>query len=1225
MFKKILFVAPLLLYSKLLFSQTDPVFNVPSPNSQALQIFGTFPQSSYTGVPAISVPLYTIKYKNISIPIGLSYNTNLVKPDSHPGWVGLGWNLSAGGAITRVVNGQPDDMTLYNGWDGQTCGDIETGLYYHFSDLSGSSWNSYENMKNATNDWYSYYQNYKDNKGNSVYWAYEHNPHTVKDYEPDQFSFNFLGLSGKFYLDETGNWKVQSDQNLKVKVSTVFTQCTVAGYPGLFGQPGFSQFTITDNQGIQYVFGGVGDNSIEYSNTLFTQDEVPYVAQTWNLTKIILPGSETITFSYDRGPLIIALSPQSYNTLQANNPLGTFNAGSGIELMGSVIVPSYLKSISTSSQTVNFVHSPTTELPYDNASLSDEYNLYIIKKQQYQAQVEAYNNNPGTYDDVDSFIQLSMLTDLPSLASAVWHKLDRIDVTDGNNVVYESFDFTYTNSATERLKLLKVANSSTLPGQPNGGIYQFSYNTTHMLPPYLSLLADYWGNYNGTTPDFSSAANFNASRNPNFTYEMAEVLQKITYPTGGYSIYTFEPHDYSKSVNDPAYSPLTINTSNSTAGGLRIKTIVNYDSNGTKTDSNNYYYDVNHFGSGSHLSSGVANSVKNFEAYSYNNNNTGPVNVAYFVPNFPGSQIEDGAGIGYSEVTRQYSDGSYTVTKFSNFDNGTNGEYMDTDVAAEMGSGAYALAAPPNLFYHAFTSHAFERGRILEEQIYSAAGGTPLVDNVYTYQRLNATNNFVRAINPSFKININAYNNPANLPGSTIWGEAFSSYAYEFLTYPYLLSSKTTTTQENPAATPITQTFSYSYDPVYLNIKTTTTQNSKGQTEEEDAYFPSDLVALGQDITGVYGGMINANMTGIQVQKIKKLDSVQQTEESFDYSNPSAGIFVPKSRSLQVQSNAAEKINQYLNYDAQGNLLCEARPNGESISYQWGYQNQFPVAKIENAANTLGTSIQSAGNTNTYISLPVGSNQVYQQMVNVWGGSPTVFALAFTGIPASNTVASVNMSVTGPNNYSNNFLLCNSPASSNCSNPNTMTITGLPTGTYMISASYNFSQNLTSNAQVDINYASSTSIQTGIIEFYYNGFEEDLAGVSSPETPHTGTKYGLTNSVAWSPPSNGRMYMISYWYLLNGVWTYSGELPYTGSVSSPYTLISSSGYDDIRILPKDASMTTYTYDPTGGMTSVTDAKGETTYYEYDGFQRLLNIRDKDKNITKHFIYHYQGQ
>jgi hypothetical protein len=51
-------------------------------------------------------------------------------------------------------------------------------------------------------------------------------------------------------------------------------------------------------------------------------------------------------------------------------------------------------------------------------------------------------------------------------------------------------------------------------------------------------------------------------------------------------------------------------------------------------------------------------------------------------------------------------------------------------------------------------------------------------------------------------------------------------------------------------------------------------------------------------------------------------------------------------------------------------------------------------------------------------------------------------------------------------------------------------------------------------------------------------------------------------------------------------------------------------------------MSTFTYDPQIGMTSGTDVKNQTSYYEYDGFQRLLNVKDEDKNIVKNYAYNY---
>lgn len=60
----------------------------------------------------------------------------------------------------------------------------------------------------------------------------------------------------------------------------------------------------------------------------------------------------------------------------------------------------------------------------------------------------------------------------------------------------------------------------------------------------------------------------------------------------------------------------------------------------------------------------------------------------------------------------------------------------------------------------------------------------------------------------------------------------------------------------------------------------------------------------------------------------------------------------------------------------------------------------------------------------------------------------------------------------------------------------------------------------------------------------------------------------------------------------------------------------------IRNMLPDAHVITYTYDPLYGITSETDPNGITTYYEYDGFGRLVSIKDHDENLIKHFQYNY---
>lgn len=58
---------------------------------------------------------------------------------------------------------------------------------------------------------------------------------------------------------------------------------------------------------------------------------------------------------------------------------------------------------------------------------------------------------------------------------------------------------------------------------------------------------------------------------------------------------------------------------------------------------------------------------------------------------------------------------------------------------------------------------------------------------------------------------------------------------------------------------------------------------------------------------------------------------------------------------------------------------------------------------------------------------------------------------------------------------------------------------------------------------------------------------------------------------------------------------------------------------------KDAMVTTYTYDPLIGITSVTDPRGVTTYYSYDTSNHLLNIKNDDDNVLNEYKYHYSNQ
>ena len=92
-----------------------------SPESSALHDAINYPLDGNKGVPDISIPLYTVEYGGIRIPIVLRYSTSNAKVDrSVAPNVGFGWVLDVGGSINRVIKGKPDEAAVWYQADSST-------------------------------------------------------------------------------------------------------------------------------------------------------------------------------------------------------------------------------------------------------------------------------------------------------------------------------------------------------------------------------------------------------------------------------------------------------------------------------------------------------------------------------------------------------------------------------------------------------------------------------------------------------------------------------------------------------------------------------------------------------------------------------------------------------------------------------------------------------------------------------------------------------------------------------------------------------------------------------------------------------------------------------------------------------------------------------------------------------------------------------------------------
>ena len=82
-----------------------------TPNAKSFQRYGDIPVTLYTGTPNITIPLGNFTDGHLTLPFSLSYHSSGIRVEDHPGWTGLGWNLSVGGAITREVRDIPDEVS----------------------------------------------------------------------------------------------------------------------------------------------------------------------------------------------------------------------------------------------------------------------------------------------------------------------------------------------------------------------------------------------------------------------------------------------------------------------------------------------------------------------------------------------------------------------------------------------------------------------------------------------------------------------------------------------------------------------------------------------------------------------------------------------------------------------------------------------------------------------------------------------------------------------------------------------------------------------------------------------------------------------------------------------------------------------------------------------------------------------------------------------------------
>lgn len=937
--------------------QFRPLENYPSPNAASLGVYGDIPVSLHTGTPNISIPLYEVKEGDISLPIVLSYHLADVKPNKKSGWLGLGWSLSAGGCITRMVRGCYDEK----------------------QDDKGKSMGFYDN--------YQKLQSVTDAASLS-----SHSRNFVGLNQPpyelmtDEYVFNFGNYSGSFYLNEYGEWVVVSDDDIKVEFNPASGFRSLKNLrseidPSRWSRKNennrfFDIFTLITPDGMRYTFGG--QNATEYSIPYYSRNNSDLVATSWFLTKIESPTDYILTLEYEAGLPVCEIQfaafssytwikpeSDSWNNIYAppSNTEVVDNTRGRKRLSGYLIFPVYLKSIQSSCARVD-LHSGTETLgeqeerPYgDFMAWNDDTpsgNLFngnaIIPGNQFMVFMpssdiskikndyihwrilRAISINPLMLD-----FENDSMKDNVDYAKTYYleytfegrRKLSRIGERKGP--YEENIEWMYAGGMKYPLRYLTPEATDYTPRD-----YSFTYNTGEIFPRYIFASVDHWGFYNGGERSFSETIlfddNYYQTRQPAALLEIAkaETLKEITYPTGGKTGFEYQKHRYGKIVPKSLSDELI--EKNGTAGGLCISEIKSYDTNGDILQTKKYYYtdDISAVNKSSYKSSGILKAVKEY-GMNYSTNE-GSIYAIYSEGGFmaSGTNRTDGH-ITYSAVIEQSLDANsqsngLIVYKYTNYDTDIWGEkHLDEEFLYSTSSNKIAS------YYNQISSKSMERGKKVSEEIYDE--NNKLVKSVkYKYGKI-ATGTIKTPYQESFVIFTNPYNVIFIVPASMT----------DTYTNRYFLTNEIETYYD-PATGKELQSREKIIDYNQNKLIESEKLESSGKELSKMLYkYTSDFKS-----NEPYSSMVTNHILTPVIEKTSYMNGVFKEKEIVDYQKVSKW-FVPKYLKVQKGAFGEPKIHiHYKDYTEHGKPIHLTIDESFDIAYMWSYNSQYLNVEIKN-------------------------------------------------------------------------------------------------------------------------------------------------------------------------------------------------------------------------------------------------------------------------------------
>ncbi|WP_034045123.1 hypothetical protein [Wocania ichthyoenteri] len=477
-----------------------PVITTHSPNAASLGQYGEYPIDFSTGVPKIEIPLYTIKSGDLELPISLSYHASGIKVDQEASFVGLGWILNAGGVINRIIKDKLDDSNALPFPGFSTRGDDLPDYNSYTDDLP------YGTIGNDPT--------YQDEDIRTNY---------KMDKEPDVYSISCSNLSGQFCLNNDLNYTSMNYEPYKYEVDI-----------------NNKLIVITNEKGEVYRFGTSLSNEEAFESTgvgTSTRDEknapdwsgmlndLPYDSS-WHLTEIISANKQdTISFKYKTASYFNNKISSESRYVLADRSL--------------VIVDDRGKNYDSHIQ--NYVASSIN-------------NVRVLDKILFKNGSIEFSSNTDRLDVGANYPRITSLT----VFDLFGQQIEKIAFKNNdyfNRTGIGSTSFPSLIITDYKRKSLKL-NAVEFYDKYNSFVkdYKFEYDLTP-LPPVNTNSQDIWGYYNGQNNTTIIPETFyidrsnkpvyaGGNRESDINYMKAGILNKVIFPTGGYTNFDYESNYY---------------------------------------------------------------------------------------------------------------------------------------------------------------------------------------------------------------------------------------------------------------------------------------------------------------------------------------------------------------------------------------------------------------------------------------------------------------------------------------------------------------------------------------------------------------------------------------------------------------------------------------------------------------------------------------------------------